>query len=313
MPVLNDKVLSLTDKEPIKLTKMQGWPSGHYKLSPDHVGAIQAAYFSKRPLLVRGGPGLGKSQLAQTVASILDWGLISTVVHYNTTMDELLYSVDHVKRLDEANRPKSTVKKLSKYLQPGKVWQAIAPDTLRRYGKIRPHQKTGTVLLIDEIDKADSTLPNALLEVLANGALSVPYLDDAICSNENHPYFVVITSNDERLLPQAFLRRCAVLDIQLPDEKTKVIEWMMGIFRTHYPEKKQQTDLTKLAEKVADKVWEHRNQVKQKNNGDYLAGTSEFLDMLRTLLCFSAEERDEKLTILSECLIEKSQLRKNHA
>jgi MoxR-like ATPase len=84
MPNDNEKIKQLTDEKPIKLEQMQGWPAGHYKLSPAHVGAIQAAYFCQRPLLVRGGPGLGKSQLAQAIASLLGWGLITSVVHYNT-------------------------------------------------------------------------------------------------------------------------------------------------------------------------------------------------------------------------------------
>ena len=302
-------ILNLTDENPIQLTKMQGWPEGAYKLSPKHVGAIQAAYFCQRPLLVRGGPGLGKSQLAQAIASLLGWGLISTVVHYNTSVEDLLYAVDHVKRLDEANRPESEVQSIAKYLQPGKVWQAIAPATLKEYGVEPPHDKPGTVLLIDEIDKAEPSLPNALLEVLSNGAISVPYLKDAITADEKHPCFVVITSNEERLLPQAFLRRCAVLDIRLPKGEEEALQWMLDIFKTHYPDNKEQAKLTKLATAVAKKVLAHRQSVEDKNNGDYLSGTAEFLDMLKTLNEFDSDDQFDKLTLLSEHLIDKSQLR----
>jgi MoxR-like ATPase len=146
MPNDNEKIKQLTDEKPIKLEQMQGWPAGHYKLSPAHVGAIQAAYFCQRPLLVRGGPGLGKSQLAQAIASLLGWGLITSVVHYNTSVDDLLYSIDHVKRLDEANSGDDKVKSIDKYLQPGKLWQAIAPSTLSEYDLEQPHNKSGSVL-----------------------------------------------------------------------------------------------------------------------------------------------------------------------
>jgi MoxR-like ATPase len=306
-------IINLTDKEPIELTPMQGWPAGRYQLSPQHVGAIQAAFLCKRPLLVRGGPGLGKSQLAQAVASLLDWGLISTVVHYNTSAEDLLYAVDHVKRLDQANNPNNDVGEIADYIQPGKVWQAIAPSTLQARGLTPPHDKPGTVLLIDEIDKADPSLPNALLEVLANGAISVPYLKEAVIADENHPCFVVITSNEERLLPQAFIRRCAVLDIQLPKEQDKALQWMMDIFAAHYPNEQKQAELADLATTVAKQVLAQRTTVSGQNNGDYLVGTSEFLDMLKTLDEFDEDKRDDKLKVFSEHLIEKSQFGKDNA
>ncbi|MFT4928260.1 MAG: MoxR-like ATPase [Phenylobacterium sp.] len=311
----SDKTIhQLCDKDPVILSAMEGWPAGRYQLLPQHVGAIQAAYFCQRPLLVRGGPGLGKSQLAQAVASILGWGLISTVVHYNTTVDDLLYSVDHVKRLDEANRADSIVGEMADYIRPGKVWQAIAPSSVKNYSVEPPHNLPGTVLLIDEIDKAQPSLPNALLEVLANGAISCPYLKNTVKADPQHPCFVLITSNDERLLPQAFLRRCAILDIELPDTRELALQWMMNIFKAHYPDKKEQSELAELAQTVAMQVLERRETMEK--NDDYLVGTSEFLDMLRTLKKFDKDERSEKLTVFSEHLIDKSQFRavagKNH-
>ncbi|MFT5164485.1 MAG: MoxR-like ATPase [Alteromonadaceae bacterium] len=311
MPNDNEKIKQLTDEKPIKLEQMQGWPAGHYKLSPAHVGAIQAAYFCQRPLLVRGGPGLGKSQLAQAIASLLGWGLITSVVHYNTSVDDLLYSIDHVKRLDEANSGDDKVKSIDKYLQPDKLWQAIAPSTLSEYDLEQPHNKSGSVLLIDEIDKAESSLPNALLEVLANGAISTPYLKEAIKADETHPCFVVITSNEERLLPQAFLRRCAVLDIQLPTDREEATEWMLEIFKTHYPDEQTQTELLTLATQVADNVIDQRQRVEAQNNGDYKVGTSEFLDMLKVLKAFDADERSAKLALLGTHLMNKTQLRQD--
>ena len=301
------KVLSLEANMLIKLDKMQGWPEGHYQLSKKHIGAIQAAYFSGRPLLVRGGAGLGKSQLAQAIASYFDWGLISTVIHYNTSIDELLYSIDHVKRLDDANLKDEKVDTMEQYLQPGKIWQAIAPDSLSDFKKNKPHNKSGSVLLIDEIDKADSTLPNALLEVLANSSLSIPYINEAISASEQHPFMVIITSNDERLLPQAFLRRCAVLDLQLPDNREEAIEWLLEILNAHYFDQSVKAELMDIAIEVANQVIDYRTRVLQGNSGDYLPGTSEFLDTIKSLVLFPVAERSDKLKELSEHLIEKSE------
>ena len=300
-------IIKLTHNALVQLTPMNGLDEGYYQLSPKHVGAIQAAYLCQRPLLVRGGPGLGKSQLAHAVASILGWGLVSVAVHHDTSVEELLYGIDHVQRLDEANRPGAEVKPIGDYIRPGKLWQTIAPGTLKQHNMGKPHEQDGTVLLIDEIDKAEPSLPNALLEVLAERAISVPYLNEKIVADANHPHFVLITSNEERLLPQAFLRRCVTLDLQLPADKDAAIQWLMAVFKTHYPDKKQQNEYHDLALAIAQKVIDHRQRVTADNSGDYLSGTAEFLDTLKTLVAFDAAERLAKLELLTEHLISKSQ------
>jgi len=302
---IKEKLQLLIDEVPIELKERPGLQTGQYKLNNDHIGAIQAAYFAKRPLLVRGGPGLGKSQLAHAIASYFDWGLLSSPVHYNTTIDDLLYSIDHIARLDAANSNNTKVDELKDYIVPGKLWQAIAPDTLENFNLTKPHQFDGTVMLIDEIDKADSTLPNALLDVLATGTINVPCISEPIESETNHPHFIVITSNSERLLPQAFIRRCAVLELSMPEDEDEAVKWLLDIFVTHFPECENNDTDKQQAKSVAKMVFSQRES---QNEGDYQAGTSEFLDMMRALFEFAPEQRTKQTERLSKHLINKSQL-----
>ncbi|GAA6168373.1 AAA family ATPase [Sessilibacter corallicola] len=282
---------------------------GNYHLTDQHIGAIQAAFLSNRPLLVRGDPGLGKSQLAYAIASILDWGVVKAVVQYNTTVESLLYDVDHIERLHFANLQTQSKQNLSvnRFLKPGKIWQAIAPNSLDKLaaevdGDIKPpHEKGGTVLLIDEIDKADSSLPNALLDVLDTGEISCPYTNFPIkASQEQHPYMVVVTSNEERLLPMAFIRRCAILDLTLDNK-----EQLIAIYNAHQFNDEKLAELSSdLVEQVADFIFKQRSHAK-----DYKPGTSEFLDTLRALSQFDKEERTVKLETLKQHLITKKQQR----
>jgi MoxR-like ATPase len=309
---IKSKILKLKENQEIKLKEIQGFPSGGYRLSQEHVGAIQAAYFTKRPLLVRGDPGLGKSQLAHAIASFLDWGLLSTVIHYNSNIEDLLYSQDHLERLHDANQTKSngvedTAKQLApeKYIRPGKIWQAIAPSTLSDFCGVKPHDKQGSVLLIDEIDKADSSLPNALLEVLNNKTISVPCLKEPINQDKEHPLFVVITSNDERLLPQAFLRRCAVLDLRLEQEEEKAIEQLTNVYKTHLKFNVELALDEKLVREAAKLVIVQRSK---QSPEEYHSGTSEFLDVIKAL-CEFPDKNSENLNTLSSYLINKNQQR----
>ncbi|GAB2191027.1 MoxR family ATPase [Sessilibacter sp. MAH1] len=308
------KILSITGNHTVNINLDLSTVPSAYLLSPSQAGAIQAAFLSNRPLLVRGDPGLGKSQLAYAIASILNWGVVKAVVQYNTTVESLLYDVDHIERLHFANLQTQSNQDLSviRFLKPGKIWQAIAPNSFDDLSSElnlpennkhkKPHDKEGTVLLIDEIDKADSSLPNALLDVLDTGEISCPYVNFAIkASQEKHPYMVVVTSNEERLLPMAFIRRCAILDLTLDDKSQ-----LMAIFEAHKTRDEKLNKLSEeLAEQVADFIFEQRG----KNDKDYKPGTSEFLDMLRALSQFDEGEREAKLTTLQQHLIVKNQQR----
>lgn len=307
------KILSITGNHTVNINLDLSTVPSAYLLSPSQAGAIQAAFLSNRPLLVRGDPGLGKSQLAYAIASILDWGVVKAVVQYNTSIESLLFDVDHIERLHFANLQTQNKTDLSvnRFLKPGNIWQAIAPNSLDDLSSElnllennkhkKPHAKEGTVLLIDEIDKADSSLPNALLDVLDTGEISCPYVNFAIKANqEKHPYMVVVTSNEERLLPMAFIRRCAILDLTLDDKNQ-----LMAVFEAHKTHDEKLKKLSKeLAEQVADFIFEQRD-----NSKDYKPGTSEFLDTLRALSQFEKDDREAKLATLQKHLIVKSQQR----
>lgn len=202
--------------------------------------AVNVALAANRPLLVLGESGQGKSSLAAAVAVRMGWRYEEAVVTARTTPDDLLWRVDVVRRLADAHRQTKVNLGFAKYIQPGPLWWAISPKTARviaDIGKLAPangpqaepshpdrsmeRSDRPAVLLIDEIDKADPDLPNALLVPLGTFAFTVPALNDRRIAIEKgiEPPLVVITSNKERALPPAFERRCVVLEIKNADKK----------------------------------------------------------------------------------------------
>jgi len=296
-----------------------GWGGNNHQFSPEQVGAIQAAWLAGRPLLVRGDPGLGKSQMAAALACFINFKFNSITIHADTEIADLLYRVDHVARLSDAQQTEDS-KPLSTYIDEGILWQTLAPKTKATdLPTIQNAEQTdsynGSLLLIDEIDKADSSLPNALLEVLANKTINVMPLNQKLTQESDHSVFVIITSNDERELPAAFLRRCAILDLTL-EEGAIGEKQLTDIYLA------QQVAINNLAngagfvvtndEIVPSKVAAIAklvidNRAKQKEQHDYLSGTSEFLDLLRALVQFPVgEQRDNLQAILLNTLVKKS-------
>jgi MoxR-like ATPase len=193
-------------------------PSWHlWKQS--EVNAISAALAAQRPLLVRGEPGTGKSQLARAAAAALGWHLHTSTLHARSESQDLLYQFDAVRRLADAQ-----VNQLgdeSRYWQPQSLWKALDWDGAHNYGSLRTHcvngegsltppAPSGHVVLIDEIDKAPNDVPNGLLEVLGARRFDIPAIPLTVSGHAAWP-LVIITTNEERELPAAFLRRCMVL------------------------------------------------------------------------------------------------------
>lgn len=191
-----------------------------YIVSEDLRNVVNAAIALGRPLLVKGEPGTGKTLLAHNIALGLGKPLIVWNIKSTTKAQEGLYIYDTVQRLHDSRFGDKDISDLSQYIKPGKLGQAFS----------LPEQP---VLLIDEIDKADIEFPNDLLNELDEMAFYIPELDKTIIAQ--HRPIVIITSNSEKELPDAFLRRCIFHYIEFPAP-----ELMKRIVRVHYPNMEQE-------------------------------------------------------------------------
>ncbi|NRQ16095.1 AAA family ATPase [Ensifer sesbaniae] len=186
-----------------------------YIADKDLMIAVNAAIRLERPLLVKGEPGTGKTELARQIAAALGLELIEWSVKSTTKAQQGLYEYDAVSRLRDSQLGDQRVNEVRNYIRKGKLWQAFEAD--RR-----------VVLLIDEIDKADIEFPNDLLQELDRMEFHV-YETGEMISARQRP-IVIITSNNEKELPDAFLRRCFFHYIRFPDAET-----LARIVEVHYP------------------------------------------------------------------------------
>jgi MoxR-like ATPase len=217
--------------------------------------AVNAAITLQRPLLVKGEPGTGKTQLAYEVAEALGAPLITWHVKSTTKAQQGLYEYDAVTRLRDSQLGDVRVKEVKNYIKKGKLWDAFEMDA-------RP------VLLIDEIDKADIEFPNDLLLELDRMEFFVYETGETIKAKIRP--IVMITSNNEKELPDAFLRRCFFHYIKFPDRET-----MQKIVDVHYPDIKQ-----KLVSEALNVFYQIRDVPGLKKK----PSTSELLDWLKLLL-----------------------------
>src|ERR1700755_917520 len=187
-----------------------------YVATDDLKVAVNAAIALERPLLVKGEPGTGKTVLAYEVAKALNAPLITWHIKSTTKAQQGLYEYDAVTRLRDSQLGEERVKDVRNYIKKGKLWEAFE------------HQGGRPVLLIDEIDKADIEFPNDLLQELDRMEFYVYETNETI-SAKVRP-IVIITSNNEKELPDAFLRRCFFHYIRFPDSET-----MQEIVDVHYP------------------------------------------------------------------------------
>jgi MoxR-like ATPase len=217
--------------------------------------AVNASVTLGRPLLVKGEPGTGKTVLASEVASALGLDLIQWHVKSTTKAAQGLYEYDAVARLRDGQLGEEKVHDIRNYIIRGKLWEAFTSE--------RP-----VVLLIDEIDKADIEFPNDLLQELDRMEFFVYETKETVAAR--HRPIVIITSNNEKELPDAFLRRCFFHYIRFPDRET-----MERIVASHYPEIK-----AKLVHEALTLFYEIREVPGLKKK----PATSELLDWLKLLM-----------------------------
>jgi len=236
-----------------------------YVATDDLTVAVNASITLERPLLVKGEPGTGKTELARQVAASLDLPIIEWNVKSTTKAQQGLYEYDAVSRLRDSQLGDPRVNDVRNYIRKGKLWEAFEAD-----------QKV--VLLIDEIDKADIEFPNDLLQELDRMEFHVYETGETI--RARHRPIVIITSNNEKELPDAFLRRCFFHYIRFPDADT-----LRQIIEVHHPGIKPQ-----LVTEALTQFFEIRETPGLKKK----PSTSEVLDWLKLLLVEDLEPEDLK-------------------
>ncbi|HDZ82208.1 MAG TPA: MoxR family ATPase [Roseobacter sp.] len=237
----------------------------NYVATDDLIIAVNAAVTLERPLLVKGEPGTGKTELARQISTALGLPMIEWNIKSTTRAQQGLYEYDAVSRLRDSQLGEERVHDVKNYIRKGKMWQAFEAE-----GK--------TVLLIDEIDKADIEFPNDLLQELDKMEFFVYETGETIKA-VNRP-IVIITSNNEKELPDAFLRRCFFHYIQFPDMET-----LRKIVEVHHPGIKEALLSTALTQ-----FYEIRDQQGLKKK----PSTSEVLDWLKLLLAEDMDAADLK-------------------
>ncbi len=233
-----------------------------YIASDDLAVAVNAAVTLERPLLVKGEPGTGKTELARQVASSLGLKIIEWNVKSTTRAQQGLYEYDAVSRLRDSQLG-GEVDDIASYIKRGKLWEAFAADER-------------VVLLIDEIDKADIEFPNDLLQELDRMEFHVYETGETIAAR--HRPIVIITSNNEKELPDAFLRRCFFHYIRFPEAET-----LKAIIGVHFPDIKEQVLNTALTQ-----FFEVRETPGLKKK----PSTSEVLDWLKLILAEDLSPED---------------------
>jgi len=301
----------------------------HHMFDEQDCYALWAAYSAGRPLLVRGKPGTGKSQMARAIAEQLGWAFVSEVIQGSTELSELHWHFDAIGRLGEAqargatnsvdNNNGDNTKENSNqdrlnplnFLSPGAFWWGYnwhsaaeqykhcvthlrpppeEPDTNTVAGKDWDRETGGVVLLLDEIDKAEPDLPNGLLETLGQYRFTVPYINhkdnktqirNPITANPVR-LLVVITTNEERELPTAFVRRCFVHTLkmeesnELVDGVEKRTSWLIARGKLHFGSRIDKD----VYEQAARLLWQDRS------GGSYTRyppGLAEYIDLLSAL------------------------------
>ena len=249
--------------------------SSGYVVTPDLMDAVNVSIALQKPLLIKGEPGTGKTMLAEAIAESLDMPLIVWSIKSTTKAQDGLYMYDTVQRLYDSQFGEGDVSDISKYIRLGKLGEAFTSEKQ-------------AVLLIDEIDKADLEFPNDLLWELDKMEFYINETKETVTTK--HRPIVIITSNAEKELPDAFLRRCIFHYIAFPDE-----EKMREIIRVHYGD---------IDGKLVDNALEAFYEIRKMNDLQKKPSTSELLDWIQALMIsgVSVDDLSEKMPFVGVLL-----------
>lgn len=275
-----------------------------YLFSENILIAMDVALAINRPLLISGPPGCGKTRLGEVMAAVLQWNFLGKTLTSRTRLEELTVEIDHLRRLHDAqlavHKP-DLLKDDQDYYKPGIFWWAFDPTgAAARMLRCKPDDVTLTnlrkrfpgfwrnqgraahhcVLLLDEIDKAEPDLPNDLLEPLESRRFGLPD-GNSLPAESEQKLLTLITTNQERELPNAFVRRCVVLNLELPSRDELVSIALRKI---------EGVDKDRAAS-IADLFLEHRNLAETQKW--HKPGTSEFLDAVQADLDLSQRQGHE--------------------
>jgi MoxR-like ATPase len=300
------KFISNDSTTPIRLASRGSVPEQVHVFEQASIDALNAALAARRPLLVRGEPGIGKSQLARAAAKVLGRAYVQYVVDARTESRDLLWHFDAVTRLADAQLggameedPQQFRQRLAvqNYVHPGPLWWVFdwedALAQAQRVGDPPPPQLDGgdpgrgCLLLIDEIDKAESDVPNGLLEALGAGQFTPGGRAAAVTAGDVTP-LVVVTTNEERALPDAFVRRCLVLFLVLPEARDELVRVLVARGRAHFPQAGQA-----VLEKAADLLADDR-EAARRGQRTPLPGQAEYLDLVRAVLDLAPDDPDRQ-------------------
>jgi MoxR-like ATPase len=281
--------------DPGSLKSAKSLPGGHvafragqedadlYVYTPRIILALNVALETNRPLLIAGEPGSGKSTLAWNASRVLGWRYYKRMITSRTQASDLLWTFDALRRLNDANAQK--LKSDQHYVTPGTLWWAFDPKSAPHRGTAaklaeshraddpwRGKATAEAVVLLDEIDKADPDVPNDLLEAFDLKAFTVSETNDRVQASTDRKVLLILTTNGERELPPAFMRRCVRLTISIPQDEKEQEDWFVEIAEQRHGGK------TPLLRPVAREVVKLRGAAKKA--GLRPPGTGEYLDTL---------------------------------